>query len=354
MRLNFRTIGFVPMTMMLCLFLASCSNEDEMVDTPKEPAVKSVLISDGQILNASTRASQGEGEFALCFENEAALQDFKSRLQIMSDDSKMKIVNQYGVTNLHDVADKADQELEAIGEKATSMAEFREMYDEYVNKYKDVLVTNGSDAEDLTLYVPDEDNVETFICNSHGEYVVGNEIRKANISKTLANPVYKTMLADDGAMPPVTGVNSIRYNPRSNLRIYFEAYMVNIRLWVKMHAQKHMWYGWKNDPNRHYYFKSYISSNFVYLGEGQYGQEITVNRLPLYLFENNVKNGFNIILGKITTGVKLTGNFLVWSDNDIERDANDNLVTEVVNGVIVPKCETSRAHNVQIDLTPQN
>lgn len=79
-----------------------------------------------------------------------------------------------------------------------------------------------------------------------------------------------------------------------------------------------------------------------------------VSPLPLYCFENNVKNGFNIILGKITSGNRLTGNFMIWSDNDTEHDADGKQITEVVGGMVVPKCLPEKAHNVKLDLTLPN
>lgn len=199
---------------------------------------------------------------------------------------------------------------------------------------------------------PDEDNVETFIGNQNGMYVIDGEIKRINIRKDLAESVAKATqsLLSDRANAKSIDVNTSTYRPMKNKEIYFNAYMRGGRLWVKMSAKKKMWYGWKNDPHRSYYFDSFLSPNFSYLAQGQYGQEVIAPRLPRYIFNNNVKNGFNIILGKITGGNALTGKFHTWTDLTSEHDANGKDQTEVINGHVVPKCLIGKAHIININL----
>lgn len=337
----------------------SCSSDDDFMDVPEKQSdlsIKSVVVTDGVISDIGTRSLDTRENLTLWFDSDATLQEFKEQLKTMSDADKMNVVKEYGIINLHDIADKADDELEEIGKNASSEEDFRKLYKEYVDKYKGLLITNNIDTEDLTLYVPDADNIETFICNKQGEYVVGNEVRKIEFDNELSESTRKASAAlmASGTIPPSSGVNSIMYKPRSNLRIYFDAHMVNIRLWVKMHAQKKMWYGWKNDPNRKYYFESYISVNFAYLMEGPYGQEVVANRLPRYVCDQNVKNGFNFILGKISGGNRLTGYFLVWSDSDSEFGSDGKQLTEVKDGIVMPLCLPEKAHVVTLDVTLQN
>lgn len=46
--------------------------------------------------------------------------------------------------------------------------------------------------------------------------------------------------------------------------------------------------------------------------------------------------------------------FMIWSDNDTEHDADGKQITEVVGGMVVPKCLPEKAHNVKLDLTLPN
>ena len=62
--------------------------------------------------------------------------------------------------------------------------------------------------------------------------------------------------------------------PKKGKRVCnLQAYMINIGMWVRMHCEKEMWYGWKNDPNRTYYLVTSLN-NITYLGQGKYGQEV--------------------------------------------------------------------------------
>jgi len=359
MRTKINVAGIMPMVMMLCSMwsFTSCNNEESLGETSNSQNVKTVWVANGEIFENQTRATQDDAVPALCFKDKTSLRLFKEQLQNMTDEEKMKVIGKYGIKNPHNIANIADDELEKIGEETHNESEFKALYNQYVEKYKGILIRNTIDPTDYSLYVPDEDNMETFICNQQGVYVVGNEIQKADVSNQLSESTQKAaraLMGNNTLAATSDGTNTLVYRPRSNLKIYFEAYMPNIYLWVKMYAQKHMWYGWKNDPNRKYYFHSDISMNFAYLAKGQYGQDVIVSPLPLYCFERNVKNGFNIILGKITSGNRLTGNFMIWSDNDTEYDADGKQITEVVGGMVVPKCLPEKAHNVKLDLTLPN
>lgn len=338
--------------MCAALFLA-CNNEEEIqISKAGNPSpIKAVLISPHQIDNLKTRGISNE-EYALSFDSDNSFQEFKKKLYSISDDKKMELVAQFGVKNLHNIAAEADDELESIGNKANSESEFRQLYDQYKKKYENILISNYIDLTDLSLYVPDEDNIETFIGNQNGIYVVNGEIRQIDIKKELAESVIKASqaLSSNEYQTRAVDVNTSVYSPARKKKIYFDAYMKTGHLWVKMYAKKKMWYGWKNDPNRSYYFDSFLSSNFTYLAQGQYGQEIIAQRLPRYIFNNNVKNGFNIILGKMNGGNVLTGSFYTWTDITSEHDANGKDLTEVINGHLVPKCLKEKAHIININL----
>lgn len=338
------------------IMLTACSSDEIELNSsslPTDNEVSVVFIRDGKM--SATRSSQTDGQIALSFASESSFQKFKEHLSNVSDDEKLSITQKYGVANLHNIAIVADNELEEIANNATSETDFRTKYAEYKKKYEGILISNDLDSLDLTLYVPDEDNVETFIANANGVYVVNNEIRQANINKELSELVKEaSTITSSVPSKTVTDINTTMFRPQSNKKIYFSAYAVGERLWVKMYAKKHMWYGWKNDPNRAYYYDSYLGNNFVYLMQGKNGQEIVASRLPRYIYNQNVKNGFNHILGKITDGNYVTGNFHLWCDITAEHDANGNVKTETKNGYKMPVCKEEKAHIVNIKIKRQN
>lgn len=334
--------------------LFSCTDDDSL-DTTLEPVagkkgIEVVVVSNGSVVQGTR--TFGNGELALKFDSEASLEKFKNELLSESSFERAKTIYKYGIKNLYDLADDADEELEAIGNKATSLSDFNTLYSEYKKKYEGLLVTNATDNSDVSLYVPNSDTPESYIANKEGYYVVGNEVRKISVTSnnypTLPSTPSQKAPSQEGT---VAGVNKVELRPRGNKMILFEAYAQGNYLRVKMSAKKHMWYGWKNDPHRQYFFDSYLD-NFVYLGRGKYGQEAIVERLPRYIFNNKeaVKNGFDIILGKRQTAAKLTGEFHVWSDLTSEHDKDGNDITEKVGSFVMPKCLESKAQIVKINI----
>ncbi len=337
----------------LTVFTVAC-NEGGFNLEPNEPSlqneVSTVYVNGYQINKSRTRAN-AEDQPALRFKDYNALEKFKAELNEIPDSAKIAVINKYGITSLHNIALIADSELEDIGNSANSEPEFRKLYKQYKSKYERWLIPNEIDTTDLTLYVPDEDNLMSYIANSNMVYVVGDKVLTVSLDKSLSESM--TRLSKASVNSSATPTNTSVFSPKKGKKIYFDAYMTNIRMKVKMHCTKKMWYGWKNDPHRSYYFDSYLSQNFVYLGIGQYGQEAIAPRLPRYVFNKNVSNGFDIILGKTNGGV-ISGEIYTWTDRTSEHDANGNDITETIQGIVVPKCLKSKAHIIKINLKPQN
>ncbi|WOZ84325.1 DUF4848 domain-containing protein [Segatella copri] len=338
--------------------LFSCTDDDSLSTNSAPVAdnngIEVVEVSNGNVVQGTR--TLGDGELALKFDSEASFQKFKNELLNESSFARTETISKYGIKNLYDLADDADAELEKIGNEATSLSDFNAKYSEYKKKYEGLLITDASDNSDVSLYVPNADSPESYIANKDGYFVVGNEVRKISVNSENY-PNYPSLPSTPGQKVPsqegtVAGTNKVELRPRSNTKIYFEAYAQGYYLRVKMSAKKHMWYGWKNDPHRQYFFDSYLDNNFVYLGQGKYGQEAIVNRLPRYIFNNEkaVKNGFDIILGKRQTAAKFTGEFHVWSDLTSEHDKDGNDITEKVGNFVMPKCLESKAQIVKIDI----
>ena len=332
--------------------LYSCTDDDvldrSLQDSSDNLGIEVVEVSGGNVV-CGTRAQQ-KGQLALKFDSETSFAKFKSALLYESSLERTLSVSKYGVENLYDLADEADDELELIGDNVSTIAEFKARYADYKQKYAGLLVVDSSDSTDLSLYVPKDNAIESYIANKEGYYVVGNEVRKINVSSddTQSKHIAKVKLAasQEGT---IAGTNKIIFRPASGKKIYFEAYAQDAYIRVKMSAKKHMWYGWKNDPHRQYFFDSYLN-NFVYLAQGKYGQDVVVDRLPRYIFNSSVKNGFDIILGKRQTSNKVTGEFHVWCDYTSEHDKNGNDITEKVGDFVMPKCLESKAQIVKVEI----
>lgn len=345
----------------LTLLMTSCSQDDQMLSLDStsncgsmQPKV--VLVDKGEIFPI-TRNSVGidSSKLVLSFNDEHSFLNFKNSLENISDDEKQKVIENLGFRNLHNVSYDADTELENIGKIAIDEQSFRRLYAQYVEKYNGLLIKNYVDTTDLSLYVPDGDNINSYLVNETMQVVIGKKIFSLRLRNKLpeivenASTVFRDY--DNGISICATeDVNHFVYSPKKNKKVYFNAYLKGRNLWVQMYTRKKMWYGWKNDPHRQYFFDSYLSSNFKY--QCQIGAAVISQRLPRYIFTNNVSNGFNIILG-IVNGQSITGEIRTWTDMTSEHDSKGNQLNETIEGHIVPKCLLSKAKICKISLKIQ-
>lgn len=341
---------------LFAITMVACSNDDETAFSSNEMSepISTVIVDNGVVANAKACATVlGSEGNALRFENENALMAFKAKLENMSDDAKMRMMAKYNVSNLHELAKQADEELEILGNSATSEDEFRQMYAAYVQKYRGKLVQNTSDETDLTLYVPNEDDVETYIANENGEYVVGDEVKTVSLNESQTPASAASVASVMAASADNTNVNIANFKPEKNKKIHVEAYMRGARMWVKMSAKKKMWYGWKNDSHRYYMVEFHISNNVTFLYSNKNGAEIEGECMPRYYYKQDVENGFNKIFCKINSGSTITGYINTWTDLTSEHDSNGNQIMETIRNISVPKCLAKKAGVVKIQLKLQ-
>lgn len=328
-------------------FLASCTDESAYLAGSKEQrnAVEVVVVSNDEVLPS---AKTSAGDLALQFADEASFDAFKEKLAPLSSDERAALVSRYGILNLHDLAAKADEELESIGDRASSLGEFKSMYKDFRKKYDGLLTLDATDASDVSLYVPKGESVESYIANEKGCYVVGGKVRHYDASKISISSVNAPVTRGT-----VAGTNEMSFHPNdmSNKVVYFSTYLEMNYVRVSMHAKKKMWYGWKNDPSRDYFFDSYLNGAY-YVSLDSNGKEVVSPRLPRYIFTNNVKNGFNIRLAKRANNTqRVTGEFHVWCDYTAEHDENYNYIYDKMGGYNnIPRCLEGKAQIVKVDL----
>ena len=246
---------------------------------------------------------------------------------------------------------QADDELERIGNTAISEKQFRDLYEKYKAKYNGLLVSNPLDEYDLTLYVPDGDNIDSYIANTDGVYVVGNQVVKVD----LGNDVSQTIVNASKAFKSLNSkkfTNFSVFRPNKFTRVFLQASMSDIKVRVQMHCDKKMWYGWKNDPSHSYYLYPKLN-NIVYLAQDSYGHETPINALSMFVFDNKntVKGSLDIILGKIN-GQRITGTLYAWTDLTAEHDSNGKMIMVAENRETHPKCLVEKAQIVNVDLAP--
>lgn len=303
---------------LMCAFTITSCQDNEILETietketsPDFQIVK--IINGSQILSAEDAETRAEeGEYALQFPSESVYISYINNLEGI--DSK-DILNKFEGTpfiSLQKIALIADQELEDLDAIATSEEDFLQRYNIYKKKYEGILIRNPYDEEDLQLYVPDGDDVSTFLINSQKTIIIGNEIRIIDLDNTLD---HSHALLSTRNFDPTTYGNSIIVGSKKT------TYRVRLNGAVEVHVgcQKKMWYGWKNDNNRSIYYNLDVSTDmFTYYlnplsGSNEY-RPIT-GKIGMCKYENTGNDHFTRIAGviKIPYG-GISGTFHVWTD----------------------------------------
>jgi hypothetical protein len=167
------------------LMIQSCSSDDVISESNakgfQEKEIELVKIDGQKIVRADSKADtrSDNGAYALSFSSQSAYDNIMKKLASMSQRERISFIESEGLTSLQEIAIQADEELEQIGENAQSEEEFREAYNSFVQKYKGVLITNPYDTDDLSLYVPDGDNLMSYLVNSSKLLVVNGVESKA-------------------------------------------------------------------------------------------------------------------------------------------------------------------------------
>lgn len=322
--------------------LTSCSNEIDSPDSQNDysiemnaPAV--VYVKNGVIASSNGRATVDNGVATLAFKTDRQFYEFYEEFQSLSDEQKWSKINLLGVKNIYDLAINADTELDSIGENAASENDFREKYEDYVEKYKGILIRNYEDATDLTLYVPEDLTDICFIANECGEYVIGGEVKKVELAETLPESVLA--LNQVSTLAEEENINSYSYKPKSGKRVKFSIDRKYDTVKISMSTQKKMWYGWKNDPHREYIIEPHFTSGNFKL------------RVPYYIrYWAKSKNGINDEWGDVTDANPLSGTIYTWTDMTAETDENGDMIIEDFYGSQGPRCLYEKSKTVTVYL----
>lgn len=302
----------------IALAAISCQDEENSLpidnSSPQSQKFQVVQITgQGEIIpidNSKTRSSI-QGETALQFASEADYQLSLKEIYDMQSCNRLAYVDANDFISLQELAMKADEELEEIANTATSESDFITKYSQYVEKYKGLLITNKYDNEDLSLYVPDGDNVSTYLVNSSRKVVIGNEVKKISLSDDMSESdkaVY--------AYTPLSGEtnifnfqNFIEDKKKTTGRVELKS---TSEISVHVGCQKKTWLGWKRDNNRDVYFQLVASPMYFTLPNAT-GDPYNLDFVRFHAFHNDGKIDWSA--GGLKPGAtSLSGKISVWTD----------------------------------------
>lgn len=349
----------ILLTVAMGLAIISCQQEELLPsseETSNSNKIELVrIINDMNFEQMGSLSTRGvsENNLALKFDSEVTYQSFLKGLKKKSHKERMEYVKSYGLTSLQELAVIADNELEELGSTATSEADFRTKYDKYKEKYEGILIPNKYDSEDLSLYVPDGDNLSTYVLSANHAIVVGNEVKNISINNDMGasdKMVFASTYSTRGATSTM-GDQKIVNNKKTTYGVNLQQ---NTLLRVHVGCQKKMWYGWKTDNGRDIYYHL-DASPFTYsywlkpLAPDAPSIQMNTACPDIYYFSRPGHIDYDS--GYITGGSKvLTGTLYVWTDILVDsetvhynRVVKDNQCKEAE----MHKCDRSEAYKIE-------
>lgn len=232
--------------MLFAIFLQSCSNELDVVDSSSTRDLRNnYVISDEVVV-----VNNGE---TLQFRDQAAFERIKSKLMFASDQERLAFADSLGFQSLFTILNKADQELDKIVNECSSVEEFSTLYNQYKSKYASLFAFNTPDSEELFPYLLLEDPIEAYYTGVGKNVIVGNrEISNEYVSSVQSynQTAHNIVLAEE------TAVNDggVRYDKRkvglhmrgSHEKDNLDPYGVIYRdfVYANFTAQKKNMFGW--------------------------------------------------------------------------------------------------------------
>lgn len=348
----------------IALAAISCQDEESNLQVSSTSPVSNKfqvvqITNQGEIIpldNGKTK-SLIEAETALQFVSEADYQSALAEISNMNSESKLSFVASNDFASLQELAIQADKELDEIENEATSESDFRAKYAQYVEKYSGKLITNQYDSEDLTLYVPNGDNLSTYLINKNQKVVIGNQIRTITLNndmsasdKILYAPASRAGETNQFTFKEVVG------KMKTTGSVTIEA---SAAIRVHIGCQKKLWYGWRRDNHRDIYYQI-NASPMHYTVPNAKGDVQEVPYVQYHVFRND--GDFSFFVGGLMPGKpQIKGNLKVWTDATV---ANVNDLVEYNNVFVryegkfgsfgkykLPRLGTTRAYGGEFTLT---
>lgn len=339
----------------LPLFM-SCQNEEIDVkknsDTNDLTGIELVYVPSESSVDIDVRSSASNKKYALKFDTEAIFSNTLEILNNMNDSERLAFAKKYGLISLQEIAKEADIELEIIGKEATNESDFKDKYEKYINKYKGILISNPYDNTDLSLYVPDCDNIFTYLTGESGIIIVGNTVKKDLYSNKIGESdrfAFNVMVQSRATSNLSEGFQKKDGSKKTicNVSLDPNTLFVNVHIGL----QKKMWYGWKRDDNRDIYYHIELS-NFVYNFWGRYGNQINIGCPNFYVFNGTGKVDYKTgyMLANTTN---LSGIIRVWTDRMVgttKVEYKGVVVDSEYKTITLPQLINNNAYSLNINL----
>lgn len=330
----------------------SCQNEEitfnETNITDTNSTIQLVTIDGDKmhLVENSRNIPENISNIALKFENYSVYETTLQKLKGMTETERINYIQQLGLISLQSIAQQADLELDKIGEKAKNESQFKILYKDYLTKYEGILIQNEYDHTDLSLYVPDGDNLNTYLMGPISKIVIGNKIKTipltqdmSNSDKVLFTPRFSPTTTRSSA--DVNGFQQIlNGSKKTTCSVYLE--QPSLFITVSIGIQKKMWYGWKRDNNRDIYYEISLTP-FVYNYWGPYGNQINISKPSLYVFRQTGKIDYKTGYYLVTNPKKpLVGNIWVWHDILLNGASQKTYKSVVIDSnlqeITLPEC----------------
>lgn len=309
----------------ISLMVFSCQQEElnmPAINQTNNEGIQLVEIVNGsQIIEvqAKTRTSTKESELALQFPSKAIYRAFLEKLKYKTHEERISYIQSLGLTSLQDIAEIADEELDAIWE-STSDADFMNIYQDYKKKYEGILIANPYDSTDCSLYVPSGDEMATYVSNSRSNIVIGNEIIKLNLKQDLS-PSDKLVFAPRDVLPNGDtnefGFQEIKDGKYKSTVAITIMPSSGVHFHVGYQKKKALW--WKRD-NRTTYMKI-GGDNLYYTYKGAYDQLIS-GKVNIDMFVYSSRGIVDEYIGGVDPGMTgIKGNIQLWTDLMVEPES---------------------------------
>lgn len=336
--------------MFLAVCLAACS--DDFVDFPQDAVdVCVVNISNDAV---GTRNSGNGDNTVLSFNDKQSYDKFMLKLNSLDNKAKQQLVNGLGFVNLVSIAEQADEELEMIGEMSKTESDFRLAYHDYKRRYDGILVSNDVDSLDLSLYTPavEGSNLQ-YVINGNHKIIIGGEFVEVPVQNRMneqdrvlfANNelrvIQKPLLCETRSIAseyagesdwPVNGFVEVVGSKKT----IFSCELDNSYMSFHFGSQKKMWYGWKRDNDRCFYFRLYNVNNWhVQTGTNLYINNLSPSTYYFSLngaYESSIGGSFECLVGPLdpmpypVIEMTYSAKIYVWTDLMCEKDANGNTI----------------------------
>lgn len=348
----------VLLSMATALAIMSCQQEELSVNSDETPNYKSiqlVQIIDGthiESVNKPATESVDQGEQALRFDSESTYQSFLDRIKNMPSKERIALVQSYGLTSLQEIATIADKELDSIGTTASSETDFRTRYNNYKEKYEEVLISNKYTSEDLSLYVPDGDNLATYVLGQNHSIVIGNKVTPVSLSNDMSKSEKAVYTPKAQTRASANEASGKYVHNDAQKTTYAVELRQNTMLNVHVGFQKKMWYGWKRDNARDaYYFLDASPFQYNYWLKPNASDapifQVNINRPDVYFFDT--PGTIDYESGYIVGGSRvLSGKLYVWTDYTVGTElVFYNLVIKgntMYTREQMPKCDKAKAY----------